>query len=127
VKLLLDTNRLSDAMAEDDEVVRRLEIAEEIYVPVIVLGEIRSGFLQGRRAAANEVRLTWILAQHGVTALPVDVPVSHRYAEIHRELRKRGRPIPTNDLWIAALAIEHGLIIYTRDAHFSAVPGLALL
>lgn len=48
--------------------------------------------------------------------------VSHRYAEIHSELRRRGKPIPTNDMWIAALALEHGLMLYTRDARFSEVP-----
>lgn len=125
MKLLLDTNRLSDALAEDDEVVELLETAEAIYVPAIVLGEIRSGFMAGRRAAQNEVRLQWFLSQDGVSVLNVDAAVSHRYAEFHRTLRARGRPIPTNDLWIAAIAVTHGLAIYTRDAHFSAIPGVA--
>jgi tRNA(fMet)-specific endonuclease VapC len=125
VKLLLDTNRLSDALAEVDEVIERLESAEAIHVPVIALGEIRSGFARGRRPAENEARLQWFLSQDGVITLGVDAPVSHRYAEIHRALRARGAPIPTNDLWIAAMAIELGLIVYTRDAHFAAVPGLA--
>lgn len=125
MKLLLDTNRLSDALAEDDEVLDRLEAAEEIHVPVIVLGELRAGFLGGKRAAQNEERLQWFLAQDGVTALPIDGPVSHRYAEIHRVLRRAGTPIPTNDLWIAALAIENGLALYSRDVHFAQVPGLA--
>jgi predicted nucleic acid-binding protein len=125
VKLLLDTNRLSDALAEVDDVIERLESAEAIHVPVIALGEIRSGFARGRRAAENEARLQWFLSQDGVTTVGVEGPVSHRYAEIHRTLRARGTPIPTNDLWIAAIAIELGLVIYTRDAHFAAVPGLA--
>lgn len=51
--------------------------------------------------------------------------MSHRYAQIHKALRGRSKPIPTNDLWIAAIAIEHGLVVYTRDAHFKNVPGLA--
>jgi len=125
VKLLLDTNRLSDALAMVDEVLDNLESAEAIFVPVIALGEIRSGFLAGRRAAENETRLQWFLSQDGVAALGVDAPVSHRYAEIHRALRARGTPIPTNDLWIAAIALEHGLVVYTRDAHFTKVPGIA--
>jgi predicted nucleic acid-binding protein len=108
-------------------VVDVLETAEEVYVPVIALGEIRSGFLRGRRAANNETRLQWFLSQNGVTTLGVDASVSHRYAEVHRALRKLGQPIPTNDLWVAALAIEHGLSLYTRDAHFAHVPGLARL
>lgn len=127
MKLLLDTNRLSDALAEVDEVIERLETAEAVHVPVIALGELRAGFLKGARASKNEARLQWFLAQDGVSAIGVDAPVSHRYAEIHRALRKRGKPIPTNDLWIASIAIEYGLALYTRDVHFREVAGLALL
>ena len=125
MKLLLDTNRLSDALAEDEDVLTVLEHAEEIHVPVIVLGELRSGFLGGKRAAQNETRLLWFLAQDGVIAAGLDPAVSHRYAAIHQTLRRRGTPIPTNDLWIAAMALERGLVLYTRDAHFDQVPGLA--
>lgn len=127
MKLLLDTNRLSDALGEVSDVLDTLESAEGVYVPVIALGELRSGFLGGRRAAANETRLQWFLAQDGVSILGVDGPVSHRYAVVHRSLKARGTPVPTNDLWIAATALEHGLVLYTRDAHFSKVPGLAVL
>jgi len=127
MKLLLDTNRLSDALAQVDEVLERLEVAEAIYVPSIALGEIRSGFLKGRRPKENETRLAWFLSQQGVSTLNVDAAVSHRYAEIHRALYARGKPIPTNDLWIAAIAFENSLVLYTRDAHFSQVPGLACL
>lgn len=125
MKLLLDTNRLSDALALVDEVIATLELAEAIYVPVVTLAEIRAGFLAGRRASENETRLLWFLSQDGINTLGIDAHVSHRYAETHRALRRLGRPIPTNDLWIAALALEHSLIVYTRDAHFSKVPGLA--
>ena len=127
MKLLLDTNRLSDALAEEDEVLERLEEAEEIYIPVVALGELRSGFLHGSRASKNETRLQWFLSQAGVNVLAVDTGVSHRYASIHHALRRRGKPIPTNDLWIAAIALENGLALYTRDAHFKVVPGLALV
>jgi tRNA(fMet)-specific endonuclease VapC len=125
MKLLLDTNRLSDVLAEVGDVLDQLESAEAIHVPVIALGEIRAGFLRGSRPAKNEARLQWFLSQDGVLTVSVDGPVSHRYAQIHAALRKRGRPIPTNDLWIASIAVEHGLVLYTRDAHFAEVPGLA--
>jgi tRNA(fMet)-specific endonuclease VapC len=127
VRLLLDTNRLSDALAQDGDVLAVLEAAEVIYVPVVTLGEIRSGFKRGRRALENEKRLSWFLSQDGVSTLGVEPAVSHHYAEIHRALRAKGTPIPTNDLWIAAMAVEHGLVLYTRDAHFENVPGLACL
>lgn len=71
------------------------------------------------------MRLAWFLSQDGISTLAIDPPVSHRYAEIYRTLRARGTPIPTNDVWIAALAVEHGLVVYTRDHHFASVPGLA--
>jgi predicted nucleic acid-binding protein len=127
MKLLLDTNRLSDALAEVEEVLVNLEAAEAIYVPVIALGEMRVGFLSGRRAAKNEERLQWFLSQVGITPIGIEPAVSHRFAEVHRELRKRGRPIPTNDLWIAAVAIEHGFVLHTRDAHFRNIPQLACI
>jgi len=127
VRLLLDPNRLSDALAEVEEVIAMLESADEVYVPVVALGEMRSGFLSGKRRAKNETRLQAFLSQTGVVTLPIEGAVSHRYAEIHSELRRRGKPIPTNDLWIAALALEHGLMLYTRDVHFAEVPGLARL
>ncbi len=125
MKLLLDTNRLSDALAQDESVLDLLETAEAIYVPAIALGEIRSGFLGGRRAADNEARLSWFLSQDGVSVLVVDSAISHRYAQVHDRLRRRGKPIPTNDLWIAAIALEQGLVLYTRDPHFKNVAGLA--
>jgi tRNA(fMet)-specific endonuclease VapC len=127
MKLLLDTNRLSDALAQVEQVIDVLEIAEAVYVPVIALGEIRAGFLGGRRAAKNEARLQWFLSQDGISTIGVDPPVSHRFAQIHKDLRKRGKPIPTNDLWIAAISVENGLVLYTRDAHFAQIPELALL
>jgi tRNA(fMet)-specific endonuclease VapC len=94
-------------------------------VPTIAVGEIRSGFLAGRRPADNEARLSWFLSQPEMSTLGADAPISHRYALIHRALRARGQPIPTHDLWIAAIALEHGLVLYTRDRHFAKVPGLA--
>lgn len=127
MKLLLDTNRLSDVLGEDETVRDVLETAEAIYVPVIVLGEMRAGFKAGRRAVDNERRLSWFLSQEGVSTLGIEPAVSHRYAAVHRDLRARGEPIPTNDLWIAATALEHGLVLYTRDAHFAKVTGLACL
>jgi predicted nucleic acid-binding protein len=127
VKLLLDTHRLSDALSQVEDVLDVLEAAEAVYVPVVTLGEIRAGFRQGGRALENEKRLSWFLSQAGIATLGVEAAVSHRYAEIHRALKSRGTPIPTNDLWIAAVAVEHGLVLYTRDAHFEKVPGLACL
>ena len=127
MNVLLDTNRLSDALAQRAEVLDVLEAVDAISIPVIALGEIRAGFLRGRRAAENQTRLQWLLSQPGVEAMSVSPATTHHYAEIHRALRSKGKPIPTNDLWIAALAVQHGLVVYTRDRHFDVVPGLACL
>jgi tRNA(fMet)-specific endonuclease VapC len=127
MKLLLDTNRLSDALAENSEVLDCLEEAEAIYIPVVALGEIRAGFLGGRRVDKNEARLQWFLSQDGISTSAIDGSVAHRYALVFQALRSRGKPIPTNDLWIAAIALEQGLVLYTRDSHFASVPGLACI
>lgn len=125
MKLLIDTNRLSDVLAAVEDAVEQLELAEFVYVPVVALAEIRSVFLSGQRASKNEQRLQWFLSQDGIVTLGIDAPVSHQYAAIHQALRRRGTPIPTNDLWIAAIALQHGLVLYTRDSHFASIPGLA--
>jgi predicted nucleic acid-binding protein len=127
MKLLLDTNRRSDALAEHAAVPDRLETAEAIHVPVIALGELRAGFRGGKRGEQNERRLPWFLAQDGVATLGIEPHVSLRYAHVLQALRARGTPIPTNDLWIAALALEHGLVVYSRDAHLGKVPGLPVV
>jgi predicted nucleic acid-binding protein len=125
MNLLLDTNRLSDVLAGIQEAVATVEQAALVRVPPIVLGEIRYGFLRGRRARENEENLRWFLSQAGVGTVRVGDATADRYAAICLHLRKRGTPIPTNDIWIAASALEHGLAVYTRDAHFAEVPGLA--
>jgi tRNA(fMet)-specific endonuclease VapC len=87
-----------------------------------VLGELRAGFLGGNRAAANEQILIAFLAQPGVRVLVPDELTTHHYATLFNQLRQQATPIPTNDLWIAALVVQHGLMLYTRDAHFDRLP-----
>ncbi|MGI8438511.1 MAG: type II toxin-antitoxin system VapC family toxin [Chthoniobacterales bacterium] len=127
VKFALDTNRLIDFLRGLEDVVEKLRLAESVYVPVIVLGEMRSGFSVGAKAAANEVRLTQFLATRRVHLLPIDEETSFHYARLFAALRKRGAPISQNDLWIAALVSQHGLPLYSRDAHFRQLPELRLI
>lgn len=127
VKFALDTNRLTDFLRGLEGVVEQVRLAERVYVPVIVLGEIRSGFMAGTIAAANETRLTRFLAARRVTVLTIDEQTSFHYGRIFAALRKRGAPIPQNDLWIAALAFQHALPLYTRDSHFQKLPDLSLI
>jgi len=120
--LILDTNGLS-AMADGDTGLESLlQLAAEIAVPVIVLGEYRYGIRQSRKRARYERWLAEVLASCRVLA--VDEETAIQYAEVRDELKRRGRPIPGNDLWIAALARQHGLSLLSRDQHFDSVSGL---
>jgi tRNA(fMet)-specific endonuclease VapC len=123
-RLLLDTNRYSDLVANVGEVTSRVERAEEVWLTVISLGELRAGFALGTRRAQNEACLTQVLTLQGVGLLVPDSDTSRFYAEIVASLRRSGTPIPTNDAWIAALAIQHNLELDSRDEHFRRVTGL---
>lgn len=96
--------------------------AERIAVTPVVLGELLSGFRAGGRRRHNEDLLRKFLASPRVDVLPMDGDTAERYAAIVDSLRAAGRPIPTNDLWIAASAMQHGLEVVTSDAHFRNVP-----
>jgi predicted nucleic acid-binding protein len=120
--VILDTNGLS-AMADGDTSLEPLlQQAAEIAVPVIVLGEYRYGIRQSRHRARYERWLAEVLASCRV--LVVDEGTAGQYAEVRDELKRSGRPIPGNDLWIAALARQHSLPLLSRDQHFDFVAGL---
>jgi tRNA(fMet)-specific endonuclease VapC len=93
-----------------------------LFLSPIVLGELRSGFLEGRRREENEKELQEFLASPRCSVLVVDDETSHRYAVIHDYLRRRGTPVSPNDLWIAASAAQHGLTVVTLDVDFDAIP-----
>jgi predicted nucleic acid-binding protein len=120
--VILDTNGLS-ALADGDVTLEPiLRQASGIAVPAIVLGEYRYGIRQSR----NRVRYEqWLLeAIPSYKVLTVDEGTAEHYAEVREELKRKARPIPANDLWIAALARQHRLPILSRDRHFDFVPGL---
>ena len=95
--------------------------AQWIGVPSVVLGELWAGFLSGNRADENEAQLGEFLAHPIVEVLPADASVARIYGEIFADLRKRGRPLPTNDLWVAATAVRAGAVVLTFDTQFEAV------
>ncbi len=99
-----------------------LQRAEEICLSPIVLGELQSGFRRGQHRAENEKGLNEFLDAPRVELLPILDSTAVRYAEILTYLRGAGNPIPTNDVWIAASAMEHGLRVVTTDKHFQEVP-----
>jgi len=122
VALILDTNALSAAADKEPSALQVVADAERLALPVIVLGEYRLGIAQSRHRAAYENWLReWVAA---ISLLDVDEETTRSYASIGLELKKRGTPIPTNDLWIAALGRQHSLPIISRDKHFDLVPGL---
>ena len=127
VRFAFDTNRLTDFLRGEADAVDKVQLAERIFAPVIVLGEMRAGFQAGGRAASNEMRLAQFLDSRRVTVLDVDAATSFHYARIFADLRKRGTPIPQNDPWIAALALQHDLPLYSRDGHFEHLPELRLI
>jgi tRNA(fMet)-specific endonuclease VapC len=127
VRLALDSNRYSDLCRGDRDAVRVIEEAAEVYLPFIVLGELRAGFAAGTRTVQNERALARFLALPGVEVLRADDATTHHYAAIFIQLRRQGTPIPSNDMWIAALGIQHDLVLYARDRHFDHIPQLKRL
>jgi tRNA(fMet)-specific endonuclease VapC len=127
VKLALDTNRYTDLCRGAAGVREILEAADEIFLPLPVLAELRAGFAHGTRRAANEKVLAQFLASEGVSVLCPNEQTTLFYASVYAGLRKRGTPIPTHDLWVAALTLQHGLVLFDRDADFDRIPELPRL
>jgi tRNA(fMet)-specific endonuclease VapC len=122
VALILDTNALSAAADQEPAALKIVAGADSLAVPVIVLGEYRLGIAQSRYRKDYENWLReWIAA---VKVLDVDERTTRHYATIGLELKGMGKPIPTNDLWIAALCRQHSLALLSRDRHFDLVAGL---
>ena len=105
-------------------VVETVELADEVWLPFIVLGELRAGFAVGSQGPRNEAVLRRFFLKSGVAVLYADEQTTHHYAAVYRQLRKQGTPIPTNDMWIAALVLQHSLVLFARDAHFDVLPQL---
>lgn len=124
MSLLIDTNRYRDFAEGVPEVVQAFQIAERLTVPFVTLAELRAGFRAGKLAMRNEQTLVRFLNKPRVTTLFADTDTTHHYAALFAQLRQQGTPIPTNDIWIAALALQHDLLLYTRDQHYAALPQL---
>jgi tRNA(fMet)-specific endonuclease VapC len=127
VKLALDSNRYVDLCRGDLSVVETVEMADEVWLPFIVLGELRAGFAVGSQGPHNEAVLRRFLMRPGAAVLYPDEQTTHHYGAVYRQLRKQGTPLPTNDMWIAALVLQHSLVLCARDAHFDALPQLTRL
>ncbi len=120
--MILDTNALSAFVGGDAGVGEVLRRQDRAAIPAMVLGEFRYGIAGSRRRAAYEAWLTAHLPQFEVLAVTEET--ASAYAELRVELARTGRPIPANDAWIAALAMQHRLSVLSRDQHFDSVPRL---
>jgi tRNA(fMet)-specific endonuclease VapC len=117
----LDTSAYSNFRRGNEEVATLLDRAELVGVPTVTLGELRTGFLLGGRRVRNEAELDAFLDNPVVEVLPVDSETSRHYAEIVVELRNAGTPVPTNDIWVAAVAARNGITVLTCDDHFERI------
>ncbi len=125
-RVLLDTSAYSALMRGDARVLEALREADEVCVTPVILGELRAGFMGGGKRKANEATLREFLGSPRARVIPLDEGTSERYAVILHALRQAGTPIPANDLWIAASAMQHGLKVLTTDAHFVKVQQIVL-
>lgn len=120
--MILDTNAVSALFTGDPALGTVLSEAEMHHLPVIVIGEYRFGLL-GSRDRQDLERMLRVLLRESLI-LPVDEETAEAYSQVRDELRRKGRPIPENDIWIAALACQYDLPVVSRDGHFDQVPGL---
>ncbi len=125
-KILIDTNIYSCALRGDPEVVQVLRQVIHIGVSAVSIGELLSGFKGGNREQENRKELGVFLDSPRVTFYNIDEYTTEYYCSIIYQLKKRGTPVPTNDIWIAAVALQHGLQLYTSDKHFCNIEGLLL-
>ena len=123
-RYFLDTNIVIALFSHDPKVVARLETTPEVFLSFVVLGELHFGAANSSRRQENTAQVEDFAAS--CTLVPVDEPAARCFGEMKAELRRKGRPIPENDLWLAASATAHGLTLVTRDAHFGEVDVLAI-
>ena len=122
-RFLLDTNIVIALFAQDTAVLQRLAQAGEVFVPSIVLGELYYGAGKSARVEENIARIDEFAANTAILAC--DTETARRYGQIKNALRAKGRPLPENDIWIGAIAVQHGLTLVSRDAHFQEIDSLS--
>mgnify|MGYP001801215340 FL=1 len=119
---LLDTNIIIGLFAGQTTIFNHLQLSDEIFIPSIALGELHYGARKSGRVQQNLERIEEFVAD--VTIIDCDAATARQYGDVKNRLRVKGRPLPENDIWIAALALQYDLVLATRDAHFQHVEGL---
>lgn len=126
-KVMIDTNIYSLAMKGDRETTDLLRKVDSIGISVICIGELTAGFQAGSREKKNREELEQFLDSPRVVLFHIDTETAEFYASIFNQLKSAGTPIPTNDIWIAASAFQHGYRLFSNDRHFENVHGLFLI
>lgn len=122
--ILLDTNAYTAFKRGQSEAIHIINHAPIIGMSAVVLGELWGGFAAGTREKQNKTALSAFLNANGVTVIQIDAATAEQYANIYQKLKGQGTPIPTNDMWLAATAIQHDLALFSYDKHFQAIPEL---
>jgi tRNA(fMet)-specific endonuclease VapC len=121
-RYLLDTNIIIALFASESSVLDHLAQADEVFIPSIALGELHFGARKSGRSEQNLERIEEFAANN--TIVECNANTARQYGDVKNKLRIKGRPLPENDVWIAALALQYGLTLVTRDAHFQEVESL---
>lgn len=124
--ILLDTNAYTAFKRGQSEAIHIINHAPIIGLSAIVLGELWGGFAAGTREKQNKAALNAFLNANGVTVIQIDAATAEQYADIYQKLKSQGTPIPTNDMWLAATALQHNLALFTYDKHFQTIPELLI-
>ena len=125
--ILIDTNIYTHALRGEQETISVLQQVQEIGICSISIGELLSGFKAGTRGKKNREELAEFLDAPRVKIFGIDEDTAEFYATILDELRKKGKPVPTNDIWIASVAFQYGFPLFTKDRHFEQISGLILV
>jgi tRNA(fMet)-specific endonuclease VapC len=123
-KILLDTNIISALLKGEPLIADKIDKASAVFIPAIVIGELYYGALYSSRIQKNTASIQLLTNSYKV--LPVETGTTVFYGTIKALLRKKGKPIPENDIWIAAIALQHNLTVVSRDKHFKEITGLKL-
>lgn len=123
-KFLLDTNIITAWLKGESVIADKIDRAKEVHIPIIVIGELYYGALYSTHVQKNISDIQSITDHYNV--LPIDEAVTIAYGIIKAELRKKGKPIPENDIWIAAIAKRYHLTIVTRDKHFKEIESISI-
>lgn len=122
--ILFDTNAYASFKRNEAAIIEIVQHAELICISPIVIGELIAGFDGGSKAKQNKIELQKFLESSRIVVYPITLDTSHFFSQIYCTLKNKGKPIPTNDMWIASQALEHGCVVCTYDKHFGFIEGL---